>query len=357
MEFIDKIKFSETTQNILNEQLQKIDLFELNWKQDIPLEFTEIRELKKVATIQSVASSTRIEGSTLSDAEVNTLIQNLTINELESRDEQEVMGYFDVLDLIIENYANITFNEGLIKQLHQMLLKHSNKDKRHRGEYKNVSNRVVATHLDGSQHIISNTTEPHLTEIEMYNLIEWTNKQLAIKEIHPILTISVFVYEFLSIHPFNDGNGRLSRLLTTLLLLQNNYSFIQYISFENQIELKKETYYKALISGQKNRNTDHEMIEEWIKYFISNLCVLTERLQQKLQLIKLGGKIYLSERHKKIIKLVDKNSPLKLSDVSKSLKTVSLASLKKDLAYLVTHEKISKRGELKATIYLPFIGR
>src|SRR5690606_32615401 len=149
-----------------------------------------------------------------------------------SRDEQEVIGYYEVLELIYDHYTDIKLSESYLKQLHQTLLKHSHKDERHRGNYKHLSNKVVATYPTGKQRTIFATTEPALVAGEMQELIEWTNRQFEEKSIHPLIIIGNFIYDFLSIHPFQDGNGRLSRLLTTLGLLQHDYAFIQYISFE-----------------------------------------------------------------------------------------------------------------------------
>ncbi len=202
--------------------------------------------MRKIATIESIGSSTRIEGETLTDQEVKELLKDIKITKLKTRDEQEVIGYYEVLELIYDNYADIRLSENYIKQLHQMLLKYSIKDERYRGTYKFLTNKVVATHPTGEQRTIFATTEPAWVATEMQELTEWTNEQLEYKSIHPLIIIASFIYDFLSIHPFQDGNGRLSRLLTTLCLLQNNYSFIQYISLENHIEQNKKAYYEAL---------------------------------------------------------------------------------------------------------------
>ena len=132
-----------------------------------------------------------------------------------------------------------------------------------------MSNKVVANYPDGTQKVIFNTTEPHLVESEMNELIGWTNQELEKNEMHQLVIIALFIYEFLSIHPFQDGNGRLSRLLTNLLLLKNDYQFIQYVSFENLIEQKKKTYYEALMDGQKNEIHQLVIIALFIYEFLS----------------------------------------------------------------------------------------
>ena len=172
------------------------------------------------------------------------------------------------MEIIFESFENIELTENYTKQLHQNLLRHSEKDTRHRGEYKSLSNKVVANYPGGIQKVIFNTTEVHLVDTEMSEIFEWTNSQFKYKEIHSLIIVANFIYEFLSIHPFQDGNGRLSRLLTTLLLLKNDYLFIQYVSFENLIEKTKKEYYQALMEGQKDRYDEKENISYWVLYFL-----------------------------------------------------------------------------------------
>src|SRR5690606_35245867 len=230
--FIQKLNFDFVTNQKVLQLIGYIDGFKGKWNIAEKQENRYLKELRKIATIESIGSSTRIEGATLTDQEVKELLQDIKITKLKSRDEQEVIGYYEVLELTYENYADIKLSESYIKQLHHILLKHSHKDERHRGGYKHLSNKVVATYPTGEQRTVFYTTEPALVAGEMQELVEWTNGQLQQKTIHPLLVIGSFIYDFLSIHPFQDGNGRLSRLLTTLCLLQNDYSFIQYISFE-----------------------------------------------------------------------------------------------------------------------------
>ena len=227
--FIRKLDFDFATNQRILQLIGYIDGFKGKWDIAEKQENRYLKELRKIATIESIGSSTRIEGATLTNQEVKELLKDVKITKLKTRDEQEVIGYYEVLELIYENYSDIKLSESYIKQLHQMLLKYSNKDGRHRGIYKSLSNKVVATYPTGEQRTIFATTEPALVATEMQELVEWTNETLKQKTIHPLIVIGSFVYDFLSVHPFHDGNGRLSRLLTTLCLLQNDYSFIQYI--------------------------------------------------------------------------------------------------------------------------------
>lgn len=314
-----KLRFDFTTTQKIITKIGFIDSFKGKWLAIEKQENRYLKELRKIATIQSIGSSTRIEGATLTNEEVETLINNLKINSLESRDEQEVIGYFEVLEIILDNFDNIELTEGNIFNLHNLLLKFSSKDQSHKGNYKQLSNKVVASYPGGSQRIIFNTTEPYLVKKEMEDLLEWTNKGFTEGNIHPLILIGALIYEFLSIHPFQDGNGRLSRLLTTLLLLRQNYDFVQYVSFENEIEHRKKEYYKALMEAQQKRNTEEEIIDTWILFFLDCLESLIMKLEAKYKQYKEKGP-YLNERQKKIADFIKENEPLKVGDITDFLK-------------------------------------
>jgi len=304
-----------------------------------------------MATIQSVGSSTRIEGATLTDEEVKMLLNNVKITKFKSRDKQEVIGYYEALEVILDNHKEIPLSESYIKQLHGILLKESQKDQRHRGKYKNLSNKVVANYPDGTQKIIFNTTETHLVEKEMQEIIAWTNKNIEEKEIHSLIVISLFVYEFLSIHPFQDGNGRLSRLLTTLLLLKEGYTFVQYVSFENIIEKYKKDYYESLMEAQRKRYSEEEKINKWQIFFLNSLEILIKRLEEKYNTYSEKGG-YLNSRQKQIKEFILKNEPVKISDIKNNLNEYSINTIKKDLQYLQEENIIEKIGKNRGTIYI-----
>lgn len=349
--YINKLNFDfQTNQKILN-LISQIDLYKGKWNSIEKQENIYLKELRKIATIESIGSSTRIEGGTLTDKEIEELINDIKITKLKTRDQQEVIGYYDTLEIIYENYDNIKLSENYIKQLHQNLLRHSEKDTRHRGEYKSLSNKVVANYPQGIQKVIFNTTEVHLVSKEMNDLINWTNTQLKNKEIHPLIIIANLIYEFLSIHPFQDGNGRLSRLLTTLVLLQNSYLFIKYVSFENLIEKTKKEYYQALMAGQKNRNKESENISKWILYFLDKLRLLTQRLDAKYDVFKSKGG-YLNKRQKDIKEYLNQNQPLKISDLGHKFKKININTIKKDLQYLKKEQIIKSIGKGKGTVYI-----
>ncbi len=338
-----------TTQKII-QKIGIIDSFRGKWEAVKLQKSRYLHELKFIATIQSIGSSTRIEGSTMTDAEVEQLVKDIKISKFTTRDEQEVIGYYEVLEVIYENYNEIDLTESNIRHLHNLLLKHSSKDKHHKGSYKKITNKVIGNYPDGLQKTIFNTTQPHLTGIEMQGLVTWTNEKLQSKEIHPLLIIAAFIYEFLSIHPFQDGNGRLSRVLTTLLLLKTNYTFIEFVSFENLIEQKKKEYYKALMSAQQNRYTRKEIINIWVLFFLAAIEVLIVRFEKKYAIFKETGG-YMNERQKKIVEFITKKQPVKISDIQIKFEKVSINTIKKDLLYLTENGLINKTGKFRATVY------
>lgn len=345
-----KLSFSSEVYQQLSQQLSVLDTFKGSWKIKESQQGQYLKELRKIATIESTGSSTRIEGAKLSDKEVEKLLASVKIIRFDSRDEQEVAGYYDALEVILDNYANIEMSERHVHQLHGILLKHSDKDLSHRGNYKQSSNKVVANYPDGTQRVLFDPTPPHLTPIEMQQLIGWLNERIEKQDMHPLVLIAGFVYEFLSIHPYKDGNGRLSRLLTTLLMMKQDYHFIQYVSFENVIESSKEEYYLVLMEGQQNRYKDNERISAWVLYFMQCLITLTERLDAKYETYS-RLKTALNKRQQHVLDFIRDNEPAQIADIEKALGQYSRNTLKKDLAYLVREKLLLKTGNRKGTRY------
>lgn len=345
-----KLEFKGDVYQQIMKQLSVIDRFKGNWE-TIELKHSKhLKELKKIATIESIGSSTRIEGATLTDAEVEKLLKSVKITKLTTREQQEVVGYYDTLQIILDNYKDLDLSERYIHQLHGILLKHSGKDQSHKGKYKTLSNQVVANYPDGSQRIIFKTTEPALTAKEIEELLLWANERFEKADMHPVLIVAAFVYEFLSIHPYQDGNGRLSRLLTTLLLMKQGYDFTQYVSFEHIIEEKKDDYYRALMDGQKNRYKKTEKIDKWVLFFMDCLITLIMRLEAKYeQYSKLKKDV--NERQQEILSLIKKKKKVQVSEVEEAFKQHSRNTLKKDLTYLTNEGLIFKTGTLKGTRY------
>lgn len=264
--------------------IARIDEFKGAWRALGTLAPDRLSALRRIATIESIGSSTRIEGSKLSDRDVERLLSNLSIQSFDSRDEQEVAGYAELMDLVFSAWQDIPFNENHIKQLHQVLLKHSNKDSRHRGAYKTSSNSVAAFDLSGVQiGIVFETATPFDTPRLMAELIEWVNEERQKGELHPLLIIGIFAVVFLEIHPFQDGNGRLSRVLTTLLLMQAGYAYVPYSSLESVIELNKEAYYLALRQTQGTIRSESPNWNSWIVFFLRSLVEQVRRLEKKVE--------------------------------------------------------------------------
>jgi Fic family protein len=265
-----------------------IDEFKGAWRAFGTISPERLDALKRVATIESIGSSTRIEGSKLTDREVEKLMTGLPSASLESRDEQEVAGYAKVMELVFTSWAHIPFNENHIQQLHRDLLSYVEKDAAHRGKYKTHENKVVALDAEGNViGVVFETANPFDTPRLMAQLVTWYRAEAESKTLHPLLAIGVFVVTFLAIHPFEDGNGRLSRVLTTLLLLQAGYGYMPYSSLEAVIEQNKASYYIALRQTQITIHTEKQDWEPWLLFFLRSLHAQVKRLEKKVELEKI----------------------------------------------------------------------
>lgn len=263
--------------------IARIDEFKGAWCALGTLAPDRLSALRRVATIESIGSSTRIEGSRLSDREVERLLSNLAIQSFDTRDEQEVAGYAELMDLVFGAWQDIPFNENHIQQLHQILLHHSEKDVRHRGQYKTNANDVAAFEENGAQiGIVFETATPFDTPRLMGELVSWVNQEREKGYLHPLLIVAIFVVVFLEIHPFQDGNGRLSRVLTTLLL-QAGYAYVPYSSLESVIEVNKEAYYLALRQTQRTIRTEAPDWAPWLVFFLRSLAEQVGRLETKVE--------------------------------------------------------------------------
>jgi Fic family protein len=273
----------DITNSILN-LISELDEFKGAWQAIGRIAPERLSNLRHVATIESIGSSTRIEGAKLSDREIEQLLSNLETQSFANRDEQEVAGYATVMETVFENAKEIPLSINYIKQLHGQLLQYSDKDSRHRGEYKTLSNSVEAFSPEGeSLGVIFQTATPFDTSRLMDELFEWTNSALQEKSLHPLLVTAIFTVVFLEIHPFQDGNGRLSRILTTLLLLKAGYTYVPYSSLESVIENNKEGYYLALRRTQGTIRTDAPDWQPWVTYFLKALSKQKEKLEGKIK--------------------------------------------------------------------------
>lgn len=273
----------QVTQELLA-LLSEIDEFKGAWRSLGTIAPERLNALRRVATIESIGSSTRIEGSKLTDREVERLLGNLEIKRFSTRDEQEVAGYADVMETVFRAWSEIPITENYVKQLHRDLLRFSDKDERHRGEYKTLRNDVGAFDADGQMiGIVFETATPFDTPRQMTELIAWLDQTRELRRLHPLLIVAVFIVVFLAIHPFQDGNGRLSRVLTTLLLLQAGYAYVPYSSLESVIESSKEGYYLGLRQTQTTIRTEAPNWQPWLLFFMRALQQQKRRLAVKVE--------------------------------------------------------------------------
>lgn len=339
----------QITPEILN-LIARIDEFKGAWRALGTLAPDRLSALRRVATIESIGSSTRIEGSKLSDREVEKLLSNLAIQSFKTRDEQEVVGYAELMDLVFSSWRDIPFNENHVKQLHQILLRHSEKDSRHRGQYKANSNSVAAFDENGVQiGIVFETASPFDTPRLMAELDAWVNGERDKAQLHPLLIIAIFVVVFLEIHPFQDGNGRLSRVLTTLLLIQAGYAYVPYSSLESVIELNKEAYYLALRQTQGSIRTDAPNWQPWLVFFLRSLAEQVRRLEKKVEREKivLGA---LPELSLQIVEFAREHGRVTIGDAIK-LTGVSRNTLKQHFRNLVEHGHLNQQGSGRGVWY------
>ena len=271
------------TPEILN-LIARIDEFKGAWRALGTLAPERLTALGRVATIESIGSSTRIEGSRLTDREVEQLLSRLEIKSFATRDEQEVAGYAETMELIFTSWPEISPTENHIRQLHRDLLRYSQKGEHHRGSYKTLPNNVAAFDDAGLQvGIVFETASPFETPALMAELAAWTEDALGTGQLHPLLVAAIFTVVFLGIHPFQDGNGRLSRILTTLLLLRAGYAYVPYSSLESVVEQSKESYYLALRQTQKTIRGDAPDWQPWVQFFLKALEEQMSRLAKKVE--------------------------------------------------------------------------
>ena len=327
-----------------------IDEFKGAWRAYGTLAPERLQVLRHVATIESIGSSTRIEGSKLSNREVEALLAKIEIKQFDTRDAQEVAGYADVMVLAFSSWQYSTFNENHIQQLHRDLLAHSDKDVRHRGQYKTHSNRVAAFDAEGNEiATIFETASPFDTPRLMRELVDWYAREKHAGEMHPLLAIALFVVVFLEIHPFEDGNGRLSRVLTNLMLLQAGYAYVPYSSLEAIVEQNKQSYYLALRQTQGTIRSALPNWQPWVLFFLRALHAQVKHLETKVN-HEQKIRAVLPELSLQIIELIKQQGRASLKDVlihtDKNRNTI-----KRHLQNLVKSGHLSQHGAGSAVWY------
>ncbi|MBI2335055.1 Fic family protein [Candidatus Daviesbacteria bacterium] len=298
-----------------------------------------VNRLNRSVLITSTGASTRIEGAKLSDEDVADLMQGIAIEKFSDRDKEEVRGYFELLQNVFNSFQDLKFSESLIKHFHKELLKYTEKDSLHRGNYKARDNKVG---------IIFNTTPAYLTPKEMNELVDWTKKALSGKKYHPLFLIGNFIVEFLNIHPFTDGNGRLSRILTNLLLLKEGYLYMPFVSHEKLIEEKKKDYYIALRDSQKTFGDKKEDLTSWLDFFLS---LLLNQSQQAYNLISGENiEILLSPKQLAVWQYLQGVNSASAGEIAKQVH-VARVTVNQVLNKLLKLKKIERLGEGSGTYY------
>ena len=345
-QFVSRIKL---TQEILD-LISRIDEFKGLWQGSLRLNPQILGRIKKWVIITSTGASTRIEGAKMTDEEIARFLRGLKSKAPKNRDEQEVAGYADLISRVFDNWQSIKLSENWILQLHSILLHFSEKDQVHKGKYKSTSNTVVMENKKGEQVVSFDPTPPYLVKSQMDEILYWTNEQLESRTMNPILVIANFIFEFLAIHPFKDGNGRLSRALTNLLLLKTGYSYTPYVSLDEIIEETKIEYYLALRATQKNHKTQHQDITPWLVYFLGALLEQTKR--GKIIMDKDQPEKFLSEKQLQILRLFDNHETLSVSEISDLLKgVIPLPTIKQALSRLVNHKLLERIGQGRSSRY------
>ncbi|NQU77728.1 Fic family protein [Candidatus Falkowbacteria bacterium] len=340
-------------------KIGQIDELKGRWITGAQLSPQVLGRLKRSVLITSTGASTRIEGAKLSDEDVEKMMRGISIQKFTDRDKQEVKGYYQLLENVFNSWKTLRFNEGTVKHFHSELLKYVDKDQRHRGDYKKQENKVHMVNEAGeSLGVLFDTTAAYLTPKEMQELIEWTNIALKEKKYHVLLIVANFLVEFLKIHPFQDGNGRLSRVLTNLLLLKEGYEYMPYVSHEKLVEDNKPEYYIALRKSQKTisskkpssanqpageagASAGREDIAPWFEFFFTILigqAKMAEELLSKESIEKL-----LSEKQLAVWQYLQDVEEASTGDLVKKTK-IPRATVKQALDRLLQFKKIERIG-------------
>lgn len=335
--------------NSIWSKISQIDELKGRWIGGANLSPHILNRLKRSVLITSTGASTRIEGSQMTDEDIEKMLRGISIKTFNNRDNQEVRGYYELLQNIFDSFESLSFNEGTIKHSHQELLKYTDKDTYHRGEYKHGENKVGIVDEQGkSIGVLFNTTPAYLTPSEMQELVEWTKLALKDTQHHPLLIIGNFIVEFLNIHPFTDGNGRLSRILTNLLLLKEDYAYMPYVSHEKHIEDNKPEYYLALRKSQKTFKTDNEDIIVWLDFF---LTMLLKQSQMAINLLSQESiEKILSPNQLKVWEFLQKVGEVTPGQISKQT-GVARSTVSQALSKMMGLRKVERIGLGATTRY------
>jgi len=330
-------------------KIARIDELKGQWIAGAQISSQVLGRLKRSVLITSTGASTRIEGARLSDEDVEKLMRGIDIQKFTDRDKQEVKGYYEMLENVFNSWKSLKFSESTIKHFHKELLKYVKKDEDHRGDYKKRENQVQMINAAGeSIGILFDTTPAYLSPKQMQELVEWTGEVVAEKKYHPLLIVASFLVEFLQIHPFQDGNGRLSRVLTNLLLLKEGYLYMPYVSHEKIIEDNKPEYYLALRQSQKTFKTGNETIIPWLDFF---LTIFLKQSEMAIDLLsKENIERLLTQKQLAVwnyLQKVDSSTPREISEQTK----VAYPTVRQAIDKLLRLKKIERIGQGRSTSY------
>ncbi len=329
--------------------INNVDILKGQWVGGAQLNPHALGRLKRSVLVTSTGASTRIEGAKLSDEDVEKLIRGLSMQKFANRDKQEVKGYYELLENVFNSWKHIPFSESTIKHFHHELLKYVEKDDLHRGQYKEKENKVAMVDKEGQPiEVLFDTTPAYLTPKEMHELVDWTRTELGIQKIHPLIVIGNFLVEFLKIHPFEDGNGRLSRILANLLLLRAGYGYVPYVSHEKLVEDNKSEYYVALRRSQKTFKTDKETILPWFEFLFR---ILLEQARKAIELLsKENIERILSPKQLSVWQYIEKISEATPLEISKAI-SIARPTVSQVLSVLLRLKKIERIGQGRTTRY------
>ena len=303
----------------------------------------EMEKLVEIAKIQSTEASNAIEGIVTTNTRIKQLVEEKTTPR--NRDEQEIAGYRDVLNVIHESFDAIPITHNYILQLHKMLYSHMNNPLA--GRTKSVQNYISAAYPDGHTEILFTSLAPNETSEAFDRICEEYNRVIGNLEVEPLIIIPIFIHDFLCIHPFNDGNGRMSRLLTTLLLYQNGFYIGKYISLEAKISKNKDLYYSAMSQSQTGWHEGKEDALPFIKYILGTILASYKDFEERISLVQ--EKLPALE----MVRMASKSKIGRFNkqDIRELCPTLSDSSIEGALRKLVAAGELKKEGKGKSTCY------
>ena len=305
----------------------------------------ELNRLVEIAKIQSTEASNAIEDIRTTDSRLKQLVNEKTTPR--NRNEKEILGYRDALSIIHNSFEYIPLTPNYILQLHSILYSHNN-EVNYGGKYKNVQNYINATDEKGNSYTLFTPLSPLETPIAIQNLCDEYNKAIERRDIDPLVLIPIFIHDFLCIHPFNDGNGRMSRLLTTLLLYRFGYYVGKYISLEAKISKIKDFYYDALFDSQKGWHEENDDPTPFVKYLLNIIEMAYEDFEDRVKLI--SKKLSAYELVDNAIK--QKLGKITKSDIAELCPSLSISTIEKAIAKMVEKGRLEKQGSGKTTYYI-----